>query len=84
MHAVILTHDSHKFGSFEIPKDSFNFVLCHVRRVNNHREELGAPIQTLRTRRSYTEDFSTCMRKLSDMECEKKVSLLCSELKEDF
>lgn len=84
MHAVILTQGTHKFGQFETPADSYNFVLCHVRKVNNHRDGFGLPLLSLWTRRSMTEDFSGQFWKFSESECDRKVSMLCSELKEDL
>jgi len=44
MHAVILTPGPHTFGNFWVPEESYNFVLCHVRRVNSNRDSMNMPL----------------------------------------
>lgn len=59
MHAVILSQGSPSLNEFDVNPEAYNFILCHVRKVNSKKAEAPViPYPVRKTRRSYTEDFT--------------------------
>lgn len=66
MHAVILSPNAWQVGDYSVSSEAFNFILCHVRWVDQKKPEFPSPGLGVRTRRAFTEDLTCFPRKLSE------------------